>query len=77
MSKTSNNTTSSSWKIQVSLDGSTWTDVKTQSAVSMSKGEWVEFTADLSSYSNVYVRVAYSGTTAVRAIDNLTFTYTE
>lgn len=77
VSKTSNNTTNSSWKIQVSLDGSTWTDVKTQSAVSMSKGEWVEFTADLSSYSNVYVRVAYSGTSAVRAIDNLTFTYTD
>lgn len=77
VSKTSTNTNADSkWNIQVSSDGSTWTTVKTQSASSMTKGNWVELTADLSSYSNVYVRVAYSGTTAVRAIDNLIFTYT-
>lgn len=75
VSKQSTNTTSSTWYIQVSEDGSTWTNVKTQSASSMSKGTWVEFIADLSSYSNVYVRVYYDGTTAVRNIDDLTLTY--
>ena len=75
VSKQSSNTTSSSWKIQVSSDKKTWTDVKTQSATSMNKGSWVEVTQDLSSYSNVYVRVYYDGTSAVRNIDDLTFTY--
>ncbi|MGM9751085.1 MAG: BACON domain-containing protein, partial [Candidatus Cryptobacteroides sp.] len=75
VSKQTNNTTSSSWKIQVSSDNKTWTDVKTQSATSMSKGSWVEVTQDLSSYSNVYVRVYYDGTSAVRNIDDLSLTY--
>lgn len=75
VSKESTNTKASSWKLQVSSDKSTWTDVKTQSATSMSKGIWVEVTQDLSSYSNVYVRVYYTGTAAVRNIDNLSLTY--
>ena len=76
ISKTSGNTTSSSWKIQVSSDNSKWTDVKTQPASSMDMGSWVEVTQDLSSYKNVYIRVYYKGTTAVRAIDDLSLTYT-
>lgn len=74
VSKQSNNTTASSWKIQVSSDKSKWTDVKTQSATSMSKGSWVVVTQDLSSYSNVYVRIYYNGnnSTAVRNIDDVT-----
>lgn len=75
VSKQSDNSKSSSWKIQVSSDNTTWTDVKTQSATSMSKGSWVEVTQDLSSYSYVYVRVYYKGSTAVRNIDNLSLTY--
>ena len=74
VSKTSTNTTSSTWYIQVSSDGTTWTDVKTQDATSMSKGEWVKFTADLSSYTNVYVRLYYSGSTAVRTVDDISIT---
>lgn len=77
VSKQSTNTTSSSWKLQVSSDKSTWTDVKTQSATSMTKGNWVEVTQDLSAYSNVYVRVYYTGSTAVRNIDDLELTYSE
>lgn len=76
VSKQSTNTTSSTWKIQVSTNKSSWTDVETRSASSMSKGEWVEFSADLSVYSNVYVRVYYVGTSAVRNIDDLTLVYT-
>ena len=76
VSKQTNNKTDSSWKLQVSSDNKkTWTDVKTTSATSMSKGTWVEITEDLSAYSNVYVRVHYTGSTAVRNIDELTFSY--
>ncbi len=75
VSKQSTNTTSSTWYIQVSSDGSNWTNVKTQSATSMSKGEWVEFSADLTSYNDVYVRVYYSGSTAVRNIDDLILSF--
>ncbi len=74
VSKQTANTTSSTWYIQVSEDGTTWTNVASQSATSMSKGTWVEFTADLTSYNDVYVRVYYSGSTAVRNIDDLTLT---
>lgn len=74
VSKQSNNTKSSSWKLQVSNDNETWTDVKTQSATSMSKGTWVEVTQNLSSYSNVYVRIYYTGSTAVRNIDDVELT---
>ena len=76
VSKQSSNSKASSWKLQVSSDNSTWTDVKTQSASSMSKGEWVEVTQDLSSYSNVYVRIYYTGTSAVRNIDDVKLVYT-
>lgn len=75
VSKQSGNTKSSSWKIQVSSNNSTWTDVKTQSATSMSQGSWVEVTQDLSSYDHVYVRIYYTGSTAVRNIDDVTLTY--
>ncbi len=74
VSKQTGNTTASSWKLEVSTDGESWTKVKEQSATSMAKGVWDEFTADLTSYSNVYVRFSYSGSTAVRNIDDLTLT---
>ena len=41
----------------------------------MSKGTWVEVTQDLSAYSNVYIRIYYKGTTAVRNIDDVKLTY--
>ena len=75
VSKLSSNSTTSSWKIQVSSDAKSWTDVKEVSASSMTKGVWVDVSQDLSSYSNVYVRVYYDGTTAKRAIDNIVLTY--
>lgn len=76
VSKQSSSVASSSWKIQVSSNNSTWTDVQTQSATSMSQGTWVEVKQDLSAYSNVYVRIYYKGSTAVRNIDDLSLTYT-
>ena len=77
VTKQSGNNTSSTWYIQVSEDGSTWTDVATKDATSMSQGSWVEFTADLTDYTDVYVRVYYSGSTAIRNIDDLTLTTVE
>lgn len=73
-SKESGNTTASSWIAQVSDDGSVWTDVETYDATTGSKGTWTERTADLSAYTNVYVRISYSGSTAVRAIDDISLT---
>lgn len=75
LSKCSNNTTNSTWYVKVRQSNSdNWTMVGTQSATSMSKGKWVEFTVDLSEYTNVYVQISYSGTTAIRAIDDITLT---
>jgi hypothetical protein len=75
ISKESNNTTASTWYIQTSSDGSSWDDVETHSATSMNKGAWVQFNADLSDYSNVYVRIYYGSNTAIRAIDDIVLTY--
>ena len=74
ISKTTNNTTASSWLVKVSEDGETWTNVKEVDAASMTKGEWVEVTSDLSAYTDVYVRISYEGSTAVRMIDDITLT---
>ncbi len=76
VSKESTNNTASSWLIQVSTNGSTWEQVGTaQSASSgITKGQWTEVTRDLSSYSGVYVRIKYDGTTAKRCIDDVSLT---
>lgn len=72
ISKESNNTTASSWVAQVSEDGTDWTDIEPSfDAKSMNKGDWDKCEADLSAYTNVYVRIAYSGSTAIRAIDDI------
>lgn len=72
ISKESNNTTASSWVAQVSEDGTDWTDIEPSfDAKSMTKGDWNKCEADLSAYTNVYVRIAYSGSTAIRAIDDI------
>ena len=70
-SKESGNITSSSWKVQVSENGTTWTDVTSFDATTGDKGDWTERTADLSDYENVYVQISYSGSTAIRAIDEI------
>lgn len=75
VTKESKNTTASTWTVQVSDNGKDWTDVKEQDATSMSQGEWVEVTADLKTYSDVYVRIYYTGSTAVRDIDDVKLVY--
>ena len=73
LSKTTNNN-NGTWYIQVSNNGSDWETVVSKSASNVTNGSWTEFTADLSEYSDVYVRVYYDGgsSTAVRLIDDLT-----
>ena len=71
ISKETTNTSESSWKIQTSSNGDDWTDVATKSAIEMKQGEWQEFTADLSDYKNVYVRLSYGSNTARRAVDDI------
>lgn len=72
VTRQSDNNSSSTWYVQVSANGEDWTDVGSTSATDMEKGVWKEFSVDLSAYTNVYVRVYYSGSTAVRNIDDLT-----
>ncbi|MBP5381209.1 MAG: chitobiase/beta-hexosaminidase C-terminal domain-containing protein [Bacteroidaceae bacterium] len=74
VSKLSSNTVASTWYIQVSSDGTTWTDVNSQDATTMSAGTWTPFTANLSTYSDVYVRLYYSGSTAKRTVDDISIT---
>ena len=74
ISKETGNTTSSTWYVQISEDGNDWTDVESASATSMTKGNWNEFTADLSEYSNVYVCLYYDGSNAKRAVDDIVLT---
>lgn len=72
VTKQSGNTTASTWYIQVSEDGTSWTNIASKDATTMDAGTWDEFSANLSAYTNVYVRVYYNGSTAVRNIDDLT-----
>ena len=74
ISKETKNNKTSNWRIQVSTDGKTWTDVKTVSATSMTPGKWFEVTQNLEKYKNNYVRVYYDGTAAIRCIDDITLT---
>ena len=73
-SRTTNNTSSSSWVISTSTDGSTWTQVASNSATSMDKGSWTKYSTDITSTDAVYVKIAYSGSTAIRLIDDISLT---
>lgn len=75
ISKASNNTTASSWYVQVSSNGSNWTNVETIDATDMSKGTWIEKSVSLAQYTNVYVRVYYNGSNALRTIDDIELKY--
>lgn len=74
ISKESSNTTSSSWKIQVSSDGSSWEDVATLST--MTQNTWTEFSGNIKAKgsTDVYVRLYYDGSSAKRAVDDISLT---
>ena len=71
ISKASSSTASSSWFIEISKDKKKWSKVATNNASSMKKGKWVEVSLDLQKYSDVYVKIEYSGSTAKRCIDDV------
>ena len=59
------------WKIQVSSNGSNWSDVKSYTPSGTTATNWEEFSADLSQHTNVYVRLYYTGSGANGAIDDI------
>ncbi len=77
VTKQTSNAKSSTWKVQKSADKSTWDDIKTASATSMNQGTWSEITVDLTDYKNVYIRIFYTGSTAIRNIDDVSLTLIE
>ena len=79
ISKIGTNTNANSkWKVQYSSNGSTWTTVgdEQNAAVGITEGTWTKIERDLSSQSNVFVRIYYDGTTAIRTIDDISLEYT-
>ena len=79
VSKTSTNTTLSTWYVEVSSDGESWTGITSQSATSMDKGVWTKVECNIVDgekvpYENVYVRIRYAGSSAVRTIDDISLT---
>ena len=80
--RTSQNSKSTNVYIQTSTDGSTWTtrktfDIATAGRLDNSNDNWTEVSQDLTEVSNCYVRISRAGSsTAVRAIDDITITYT-
>lgn len=75
--KLSGNTNKTSYfVVQVSTDGTSWTVVsKGKTMNNVTQNQWEELSADLSSYSDVYVRVYYTGTNAKRALDDVELIY--
>ncbi|WP_144282449.1 T9SS type A sorting domain-containing protein [Chryseobacterium echinoideorum] len=57
--------------VETSPDNLTWTSVVTYPMSDFTNGSWTEKTTDLSNYQNVYVRLYYYGTTAIRYIDDI------
>lgn len=77
VSKESTNNTASSWIVDVSTDGTNWTQVGDSQSASagITRGEWTEVTRNLSIYTDVYVRIRYDGTSAKRCIDDVSLSY--
>ena len=75
--QTTNTNASSVWKVSVSSNGSSWTQVGADQAAAsgVTRGTWIEVSRDLSSYSNVYVKIEYAGSNAIRCIDKVELTY--
>ena len=77
--KSSTNTTySNKWHIQTSSDGSSWTTIEsTLGNNSLTRGTWVKYKFDMTSYSNKYVRLLWSNGSSASGgtLDDVTFYY--
>ncbi len=76
ISKTSTNTnTSSYYKVEGSVDNETWTELgRSVTFKEVTKNEWTKTSVDIDNF-NGYIRVSYSGTSAIRLLDDITITY--
>ena len=79
ISKTSTNKNANSYfVVSTSPDGTTWTEQgKSTTFDKVTQNEWTEVNVTLETPVTGYVKIAYSGTTAVRVIDDITITYTD
>ncbi|MCX8531529.1 T9SS type A sorting domain-containing protein [Chryseobacterium luquanense] len=68
--RTSTNT-NTNIQVEVSTNSTNWTTVATYPMNEFINGTWTEKTTSLSAYQNVYVRLLYNGTTAVRYLDDI------
>ena len=71
LSKESTNTKANVWTVSVSADGENWTEVGKNDGSGITNTTWTEFSVDLSAYSDVYVKLSYEGTAAIRAVDEI------
>ncbi len=78
ISKTSKNTnTSSYYVVEGSEDNVLWTELgKSVTFDKVTQNEWTETSIEINNF-NGYIRVSYSGTAAVRLLDDITITYSE
>ena len=73
--RTGSNTKAAVWKVYTKADNGDWT--KRGSDIDATASDWTEASIDLSSYTNVYVKIAYDGNNAqYRAIDDICLEYT-
>ena len=73
--RTGSNTKTAVWKVYTKADNGDWT--KRGSDIDATASDWTEASIDLSSYTNVYVKIAYDGNNAqYRAIDDICLEYT-
>lgn len=70
--KTSTNT-NGTMQIEFSTDGETWGSTK---SVTINRNSWTNSKLTLASATDGYVRITFSGTTALKYIDNIVITYT-
>ena len=73
--KTSSNSNTAKWKVYTKADDGDWT--QRGDDIDATAATWTEASIDLSSYTNVKVKIAYDGNNAqYRAIDDICLEYT-
>ncbi len=78
MAKNTTNANAAKFIVETSENGTTWKQIGTDANVAgiSSKKTWVEYTTSLENPVDGYIKISYSGNTAVRLIDDITITYT-
>lgn len=71
VSKTTKNTTASNWIVATSADGKQWKEQQKYDAAIITKDQWMQCSVNIATDIPVFVRISYSGSTAVRLIDDI------